>query len=168
MIYSVVEAQALRGKSFGFHPKVSFARSILCAMDILTQAQRSERMSRIRSRNTTPELAIRSLVHRMGYRFRLHDAKLPGKPDMVFSAHKKVIFFHGCFWHGHTATHCKIAHLPKSRQEFWLPKLQSNRLRDRRVRRQLKKMGWQSLVVWECEFSKHPVRIASRIALFLG
>jgi DNA mismatch endonuclease (patch repair protein) len=134
-------------------------------MDTMSQAQRSERMSRIRAKDTEPELRVRSLVHRMGYRFRLHGAKLPGKPDMVFPSRRKVIFIHGCFWHRHPAQ-CTLARLPKSRMEFWGPKLEANRLRDQRNRRALTKLGWKSLVIWECQLAKMD-QVAAKIAKFL-
>lgn len=118
-------------------------------MDTLTRQARSERMSRIRGTNTKPELAVRHIVKALGYRFRLHDRKLPGKPDVVFAARRKVIFVHGCFWHRHNR--CALARLPKSRLDFWLPKLESNRRRDRANRMRLTRLGWKSLVIWECE-----------------
>ena len=134
-------------------------------MDTLSRAQRSERMSRVRARDTVPELRVRGLIHRMGYRFRLHDARLPGKPDLVFPSRRKVIFVHGCFWHRHPAQ-CALARLPKSRMEFWGPKLESNRLRDQRNRRELTRLGWKSLVIWECQLAKID-RVAAKIVQFL-
>jgi len=107
-------------------------------------------MRRIRSRDTQPELAIRSLVHKMGYRFRLHRKDLPGKPDLTFVSRRKVIFLHGCFWHAH---HCKTAHIPKSNASYWGPKLQRNRARDKKNLKALIRLGWKPLVVWECELS---------------
>ena len=95
-----------------------------------------------------PELAVRSLVHRLGYRFRLHRKDLPGKPDLAFGPRRKVIFVHGCFWHGHN---CKKAHIPKSNREYWGPKLRRNKSRDRQHMKALKTAGWEPLVVWECE-----------------
>jgi len=96
-----------------------------------------------------PELAVRSLVHKMGYRYRLHKKDLPGRPDLVFPSRRKVIFVHGCFWHAHK--HCKAAHLPKSNLEDWGPKLERNRTRDRENIEGLNADGWESMVVWECE-----------------
>ncbi|MEX2650391.1 MAG: DNA mismatch endonuclease Vsr [Alphaproteobacteria bacterium] len=122
-------------------------------VDTLTPRQRSERMSRVRGRNTRPEVAVRRLVHGMGFRYRLHGHDLPGTPDMVFASRKKVIFIHGCFWHRHSARSCKLARLPKSRLDFWLPKLDANRRRDRVNRAMLKRMGWDSMLVWECQIS---------------
>ena len=108
-------------------------------------------MSRIRSGNTKPELLVRSLLHRMGYRFRLHRKDLPGKPDIVLPKHKAVIFIHGCFWHHHDG--CKYAYIPKTRQEFWRAKFKSNVERDKKVKKQLKEKNWRILVIWECELS---------------
>lgn len=106
-------------------------------------------MSRIKSRDTKPELIVRSLLHRQGFRFRLHDRSLPGTPDIVLKKHKTVIFVHGCFWHQHKG--CKYAAMPKTRREFWRQKLAGNVTRDRRNRKALEKLGWRVLVVWECE-----------------
>jgi len=120
-------------------------------MDTLTPEQRSERMSRVRGKNTKPEMAVRSLAHRLGYRFRLHRSDLPGKPDLVFPSRRKAIFVHGCFWHRHPNPGCKLARLPKSRRDFWIPKLEGNRQRDLRDQAKLNAMGWNSLVIWECQ-----------------
>lgn len=121
-------------------------------MDTLTREQRSERMARVRCKDTKPELAIRRLVHSLGYRYRLHRSDLPGKPDLVFPGSQKVIFVHGCFWHRHRG--CPNTRLPKSRLNFWEPKLESNRLRDSVNKRKLTRLGWQYLVIWECEVNK--------------
>jgi DNA mismatch endonuclease (patch repair protein) len=112
---------------------------------------RSENMRRIRSKDMRPELAVRSLVHRIGYRFRLHRKDLPGKPDLVFVSRRKVIFVHGCFWHSHEG--CKVAHLPKSNQSYWGPKLERNRARDAKHLAALAAAGWKALVIWECEIT---------------
>ena len=117
--------------------------------DVFTKAKRSEVMSRIKSRDTQPERAVRSMLHKLGYRFRLHRADLPGRPDLVLSRHRTVIFVHGCFWHRHRG--CKLAYTPKSRATFWQNKFASNVVRDRRVRSQLVKLGWRVITVWECE-----------------
>lgn len=119
--------------------------------DTLTPAARSERMSRIRGQDTRPEMRVRRLAHRMGYRYRLHRADLPGKPDLVFPARRKVIFVHGCFWHRHPDPGCRLARLPKSRLDFWLPKLEGNRARDLENHKKLAESGWKVLEVWECE-----------------
>ena len=108
-------------------------------------------MSRIRSGNTKPELLVRSLLHRMGYRFRLHQKDLPGKPDIVLPKYKTVIFVHGCFWHRHE--NCKYAYMPKSRQKFWNNKFKTNIERDKKVNQQLKNLGWKVNIIWECELS---------------
>lgn len=122
-------------------------------------------MSRVRSKDTGPELRVRRLTHLSGFRYRLHDAKLPGKPDLVFASRKKVVFVHGCFWHRHPG--CKLARLPKSRLEFWKPKLEANRRRDEMVRQQLEQLGWFVLVVWECETSDSAM-LQRNIARFLN
>lgn len=118
-------------------------------MDTLSRTERSERMARIRGRDTKPELAVRRLLHQCGFRYRLHRATLPGKPDLVFPSRHKAIFVHGCFWHRHPG--CRLARLPKSRLQFWLPKLEENRARDLKNIRRLRKLGWKTHVVWECQ-----------------
>lgn len=132
--------------------------------DPLTPPERSIRMGLIRSRDTRPEIAVRRLVHGMGYRYRLHSKELPGKPDLVFKAKRKIIFVHGCFWHLHR--NCSKCRPPKSRLDYWTPKLQRNAMRDKQVRKQLRNMGWTSLVVWECQLTDTE-RLAGRIARFL-
>ena len=122
--------------------------------DTLTPAGRSERMSRVKGRDTGPEWAVRRLVHGLGYRYRLHRKDLPGCPDLVFPSRRKVIFVHGCFWHRHPDPACKLARLPKSRLEFWVPKLERNRARDLHSQARLIDMGWQIMIVWECEVGK--------------
>jgi DNA mismatch endonuclease (patch repair protein) len=117
-------------------------------MDTLTVEQRSAVMSRVRSKNTRPELIVRSILHRMGFRFRLHRSDLPGRPDIVLPRHGAVVFVHGCFWHGH---HCKRGSEPSSNIEFWRDKIDGNRRRDRRSIRRLRRDGWRVVVVWECQ-----------------
>jgi DNA mismatch endonuclease (patch repair protein) len=134
-------------------------------MDTLTPAERSERMSRVRSKDTKPEMTVRSLVHRMGYRYRLHDRSLPGNPDLVFPSRGKIILVHGCFWHRH-GTSCEYTRWPKSKLDFWRPKLEANRQRDKLVGRQLGKLGWRVLVVWECQL-KNSEALARRVRAFL-
>lgn len=134
--------------------------------DTISKERRSELMSRIRSKNSKVELAVRSLVHRMGYRFRLHRKNLPGKPDLVFPGRKKAIFVHGCFWHWHPDPDCKRARMPKSRPEFWKPKLEGNRRRDRENKEKLTDLGWEVLEIWECEVGDLE-KIAERIKEFL-
>lgn len=108
-------------------------------------------MSRIRHRDTKPEMMVRRLLHAMGFRYRLHDKRLPGSPDIVFASRKKAIFVHGCFWHRHPDAGCALARMPKSRLDFWRPKLEGNRTRDVRHQSELDALGWRYLIVWECE-----------------
>jgi DNA mismatch endonuclease (patch repair protein) len=108
-------------------------------------------MSRVRGRDSKPEMLVRRLLHAMGYRYRLHDRTLPGSPDIVFRGRRKAIFVHGCFWHRHEDIHCKLARMPKSRLEFWGPKLEGNRQRDLRNQDELTQLKWQFLVLWECQ-----------------
>jgi len=136
-------------------------------VDTLTPEQRSERMSRVRGRDTKPELLVRRLVHGMGYRYRLHRHDLPGKPDLVFPARRKVLFVHGCFWHRHPDPACPLARLPKSRLDFWGPKLETNRKRDERNIVLLAELGWDVLVIWECQ-TKNREELQARIGEFLG
>lgn len=121
-------------------------------------------MGRIRAKDTKPEMVVRRLVHGLGYRFRLHSRKLPGRPDLVFPGRKKVLFVHGCFWHAHEG--CRRAFSPKARSEYWRAKLQANRERDARVCEELAHLGWSWLVVWECEI-KDP-SLPLRLSRFLG
>ncbi len=118
-------------------------------MDRITKEHRSWNMSRIRSQNTRPEKIVRSLLHRMGYRFRLHRKDLPGKPDIVLPKYKAVVLVHGCFWHRHER--CKYAYAPESRVEFWEAKFKANIKRDIEVKKQLDELSWNTLVIWECE-----------------
>jgi DNA mismatch endonuclease (patch repair protein) len=108
-------------------------------------------MARVRGKNTRPELLVRRLIFGMGYRYRLHARDLPGQPDLVFRKLRRVIFIHGCFWHRHPAASCALARLPKSRLDFWLPKLDGNKERDKRNRRALARHGWKVLTIWECQ-----------------
>lgn len=135
-------------------------------MDSLTPEQRSERMSRVRGKGSRAEKLVRSLAHRLGYRFRLHGAKLPGKPDLVFPSRRKVVFVHGCFWHRHPDPDCRLARMPKSRQDFWVPKLEGNRERDLRTLADLKAMGWDALELWECQL-KDVAFLENEIRTFL-
>ena len=128
--------------------------------DRLTPERRSWNMSRIRGTNTKPELVVRKLLHEMGYRFRLHRADLPGRPDIVLPRHKTVVFVHGCYWHRHPG--CRFAYTPKSRQSFWNAKFTSNVARDQRNQRDLKEAGWRVIVIWECETSDRDV-LAQRL-----
>ena len=134
-------------------------------MDRLTQGQRSLLMSRVRSKDTAPELLVRGLLYRMGYRYRLHVRGLPGTPDIVFQGRGKVVFVHGCFWHQHP--NCGDACIPNSRIEYWIPKLARNLQRDEENRQKLEELGWQALVIWECE-TKRASKLRARLRRFLA
>jgi len=137
--------------------------SILMA-DTLSKSERSERMGRVRSKNTRPEMVLRRLVHNMGYRYRLHVRTLPGSPDLVFPRRLAVIFMHGCFWHRHGR--CPLTRLPKSRVAFWREKLEGNRMRDQRNQRRLRQLGWRVMVIWECQLSDVD-KVSNRVKRFL-
>jgi DNA mismatch endonuclease (patch repair protein) len=134
-------------------------------MDFLTPEKRSKLMANVRSKDTSTERAVRRIVHALGFRFRLHKKDLPGKPDLVFASKKKVIFVHGCFWHRHSG--CKYASTPKTKIGFWTEKFERNTLRDRMVKKKLKKLGWTSLVIWQCELKKINA-LKSKIKKFLN
>jgi DNA mismatch endonuclease (patch repair protein) len=119
--------------------------------DRVSAKQRSKIMASVGTRDTGPELLLRKALYRLGYRYRTHYRKLPGKPDVVFPRWRKAIFIHGCFWHGHG---CRWGRLPKSRLEYWRPKIAANRSRDRRAARAIRRSGWDVLVVWQCELRK--------------
>lgn len=121
----------------------------IAVRDRLTKAQRSDHMRRIRGKDTGPELRVRRLLHQLGYRFRLHRRDLPGSPDIVLPRLKLAIFVHGCFWHQHPG--CRLARQPKSRLEYWLPKLERNAQRDKKSLAAVRAAGWRGHVVWECE-----------------
>jgi len=129
-------------------------------MDIVTPEKRSRMMAGIRSRDTKPEIIVRSTLHRMGYRFRLHRRDLPGSPDIVLPKYRTAIFVHGCFWHRHRG--CKYAYSPKSRVSFWEQKFRDNVERDRRVQRQLRRLGWRVIIVWECQ-TRHLDSLVARL-----
>ncbi|HMO74150.1 MAG TPA: very short patch repair endonuclease [Sphingopyxis sp.] len=133
-------------------------------MDNRSKDSRSRLMARIGSKNTKPEIEVRSLLHRMGYRFRLHRKELPGKPDIVFKGRRKAIFVHGCFWHGHG---CRIGRLPKSNVGFWHGKIERNRKRDKEKRSELEQLGWTVAEIWQCEI-KDSQSLAERLQKFLG
>ena len=135
-------------------------------VDSLTPEERSKRMSLVRSKDSKPEMAIRRLVHSLHYRYRLHDPTLPGHPDLVFKSRRKVIFVHGCFWHRH-GDGCALARMPKSRLEFWRPKLEENARRDREKQAALHALGWDYLIIWECQL-KDVDGLTSQIRDFLG
>lgn len=129
--------------------------------DRISQKHRSWNMSRITSRDTKPELAVRSMLHRLGLRFRIHRTDLPGSPDIVLPRHKTVVFVHGCFWHRHSR--CRFAYTPKSRVKFWREKFERNIARDHEAQKLLRAIGWRVIVVWECEL-RNPNRLANRLA----
>jgi len=124
-------------------------------VDVLTPAQRQFNMSRIRGKDTKPEMLLRRGLHALGFRFRLHRRDLPGRPDLVFPGRRGVIFAHGCFWHGHSCPMCRI---PDTRREFWAAKITGNRSRDEAAESSLLLMGWRVLVVWECAL-RGPARL---------
>lgn len=117
--------------------------------DVHTIAQRSYNMSRIKGKDTKPELLVRKYLHAQGYRYKLHDKTLPGKPDLVLPKHKTVIFIHGCFWHGHN--NCKYFTIPKTRTEWWTEKINKNKANDEKAIKELKRNGWKIITVWECK-----------------
>jgi DNA mismatch endonuclease (patch repair protein) len=132
--------------------------------DIMTPQERSERMGRVKNKNSRPEILVRSLVHRMGFRFRLHGKKLPGKPDIVLVRHKKVIFIHGCYWHQHGV--CRPLAIPENNSDFWRRKFADNVDRDKRNIEELAELGWRVLVVWECETKDLPT-LKDKLQTFL-
>ena len=134
-------------------------------MDTFSTEKRSSVMRAIKGKDTKPELVVRSLVHRLGYRFRLHRRSLPGCPDLVFVARKKVIFVHGCFWHGHAE--CKDGRLPKSNLDYWTNKIAKNQRRDSRAVRRLRADGWGVMTIWECQTSNIDA-MAARLRRFLA
>jgi DNA mismatch endonuclease (patch repair protein) len=132
-------------------------------MDNRTPQQRSKNMSAVRGKNTAPERFVRSALHRLGYRFRLHRKDLPGTPDIVLPRRRSVMFIHGCFWHGHK---CRRGSLPTSNVEFWQRKIAGNRIRDARAQKELRKQGWRVLTIWECE-TKNERKLVKKLSLFL-
>ena len=130
-------------------------------MDTLTRQQRSWNMAQIRGQDTKPELVVRSILHRLGARFRLHRKDLPGRPDIVLPRHRLIVFVHGCFWHRHSG--CKFAYVPKSNLDAWAKKFHQNVLRDRRTKRELQESGWNVVVVWECE-TRHVDALVATLA----
>jgi len=135
-------------------------------VDTLSEQERSERMSRIRGRDSVSEMRLRRMIHGMGFRYRLHVRSLPGTPDLVFPSRKAVIFMHGCFWHRHED--CRLARMPKSRVDFWREKLEGNMRRDEENRRRLNEMGWRVLVVWECQMKARDLEsVAQSVKRFL-
>jgi len=134
--------------------------------DTFDTKKRSEIMRAVKGENTGPERRVRSALHRLGFRFRLHRRDLPGRPDLVFPRRRKVVFVHGCFWHGHEDPRCNRARTPKTRTDYWTAKVARNRDRDARALAALEELGWRALVVWECEL-RDIEAAAARIAAFL-
>jgi DNA mismatch endonuclease, patch repair protein len=134
-------------------------------MDIVSPEKRSRMMAGIKGKNTKPEMVVRKLVHGMGFRFRLHRKDLPGSPDLVFPRLRKVVLVHGCFWHRHPG--CKFAYTPKSNIRFWLDKLNANVHRDALALKALNVLGWEVLIVWECEVSS-PSTLTQKLSSFLA
>ena len=137
-------------------------------MDRIDAERRSENMKRIRSAETRPELHVRKLIRSLGYSgYRLHRRDLPGRPDIAFIGRKKAVFVHGCFWHQHSDPSCLDGRLPKSRLDYWLPKLERNQKRDATAFKQLTEAGWTVLVIWECELHRE-AKLMKRIQKFLA
>lgn len=132
--------------------------------DNLDPETRSKVMAAVRQRDTAPEMLVRRMLHRMGYRYRLHRRDLPGSPDLVFPTRKKAIFVHGCFWHGHT---CPKGALPKTRRDFWRAKITKNQKRDARTLVQLQAIGWKAFTVWQCELADR-ANLECRLVRFLS
>lgn len=134
--------------------------------DKISPERRSLNMAAIKSRNTKPEVAVRKLLHASGFRFRLHRKDLPGRPDIVLPRYKTAVFVHGCFWHQHEG--CKLASKPSSRQEYWKAKFDRNAERDNNSLRALTELGWQVVVIWECEVRKNADEVVQRLAKLLS
>lgn len=132
--------------------------------DVFSKRERSEIMRAVHGKDTSPEKKVRALIYKTGFRYRLHSKTLPGKPDLVFPSKRKVIFVHGCFWHGHSCTRGK--RIPKTNTRYWLDKIKKNKIRDRTHIKDLTKMGWKSFVIWECQL-KNMVKIANEVKCFL-
>jgi len=125
--------------------------------DNLTPEERSWNMSRIRDKNTKPEIIVRSMLHRMGYRFRLHRKDLPGKPDIVLPKYNTVIFVHGCFWHQHEG--CSRCTMPSTNMDYWENKFHRNKKRDIKVKKELEENGWKVMIIWECEIQENKIKL---------
>lgn len=132
-------------------------------MDTFTKSERSRIMAAVRSKDTTPELLVRKLVHSLGYRYRLHVRSLPGTPDLVFPRLRKIINVNGCFWHMHDCGRCRV---PSSRREYWIAKMRRNAARDKQTQRELRQSGWRVMVIWECQ-TRHEARLRSKVSAFL-
>jgi len=135
-------------------------------MDNLTRDQRKKTMRAVHSENTAPEMFVRRFVHSKGFRYRLHQKELPGKPDLVFARHRKVIFVNGCFWHGHSCNAGKKK--PQSNSEYWSRKIARNKERDKKNLSELERLGWNHLTIWECEINSSPDRTRKKILRFLS
>ncbi len=133
-------------------------------MDVFSKRTRSRIMSHISGKNTKPEILVRSLLHRMGYRFRIHKKDLPGRPDICLPKHKKVIFVHGCFWHGHE--NCSRSKRPTTNVEFWNKKIDGNIERDKENIKKLRRLGWQTLMIWTCEI-KNQEELKNKLISFI-
>jgi DNA mismatch endonuclease (patch repair protein) len=125
--------------------------------DVHSKAVRSFNMSRIKGKNTKPEIRVRKFLHANGFRYRLHAKELPGKPDIVLPKYRTVIFVHGCFWHGHA--HCRYFVIPKTRTEWWLEKISKNIANDKKAEEALKYLGWNVITIWECQLKKQPEEV---------
>lgn len=136
-------------------------------MDRITKEKRSANMRNIKSKDMKPEMIVRRLVYKMGYRYRLHRHDLPGRPDLVFVGRKKIIFVHGCYWHQHQEPTCPLTHKPKTNKAYWSPKLNKNSERDKNNRKKLKEMGWDVLVIWECQLRSELLAVEQEIKAFL-
>jgi DNA mismatch endonuclease (patch repair protein) len=134
-------------------------------MDRVSPERRSAIMRKVRTRNTGPELLVRGMIFRLGYRFRLHDPLLPGRPDLTGRGRRKAIFVHGCFWHGHPQ--CQYARIPKSNIVYWRTKIRRNRARDRQTAKALYHLGWEVLEIWQCE-TRDTEKLAAKLIEFLG
>jgi len=134
-------------------------------VDVFNEEKRSWIMSRVKNKNTKPEIIIRSIIHRLGYRFRKNSLNLPGRPDIVLARHRKVIFVHGCFWHGHKQ--CKRASRPTTNTIFWAKKLDANIVRDKHNNKALRALGWKTLTVWECQTKKNQDKLLTKLESFL-
>ncbi|HEY2584497.1 MAG TPA: very short patch repair endonuclease [Tepidisphaeraceae bacterium] len=143
---------------------VSF--SVRIAVDNFSTEQRSRIMSQVRQKDTKPELLVRRMIFGLGYRYRLHVRSLPGTPDIVFPARRKIVLIHGCFWHRHKAA-CPLTRTPKSNVEFWAEKFERNHLRDQKTRRALRRLGWTVMTIWECQ-TRDVEKLVDRLARFLG
>lgn len=171
-----VSIMPAKSKAWGTRPKCATNRAPGCAflvtrgelyfmwMDHVAKHRRSEIMRSIASGDTQPERTVRSIVHSMGYRFRLRVRTLPGKPDIVLKRHKKIVFIHGCFWHGHAR--CLKGRPPKTNLAFWLPKLAANKKRDRAANAKLRRLGWRVLVIWQCQL-RRPESLLAELQQFL-